>query len=340
MFQIIIQIMKSFKEVCEEYQSKYGFDKESKDEVEQNPYNGKGKSRAWFMTLNNPTVDDMTAIEIDDMQWKQGQFEKGKTGTPHLQMVFGYASPRVKPVKKHGRAWMRPMKSMAALDYVTKQDTAITEAFSEGKMPEQGARNDLEEVAGAIKNGMKMDEIASTYPSMFVKFHRGLKELRISGMTHRTQPPEVYWLWGQTGVGKSRWAIDTFGEENVYIKDNTQWWDGYDQQICTMIDDFGGNWEFRDLLRVLDRYRYNAQVKGGYCKLNSPFIVITCEYPPNCFWAETQLAQMMRRITEVCEIVIVNAQVKGYPAGPIGVNNTSWAGWGATGASRSNQSEK
>lgn len=77
------------------------------------------------------------------------------------------------------------------------------------------------------------------------------------------------------------------------------WWDGYEQQEAIIIDDFDGKWPYRDLLRLLDRYPYQGQYKGGYVKINSPYIYITCEYSPSFFWRGNEFAQIHRRLSEI-----------------------------------------
>jgi len=54
------------------------------------------------------------------------------------------------------------------------------------------------------------------------------------------------------------------------------------------------------LLRLLDKYPYQGQIKGGYVKINSN-IIITCEFPPEYFWKGNELAQITRRINKIFE---------------------------------------
>lgn len=144
--------------------------------------------------------------------------------------------------------------------------------------------------------GADMCEIA-----MEVKSYQALRfaeKFKYYCMEDRMEPPIIYWRWGPSGVGKTRWAFDTFGYGNVYMKDGSKWWDGYDQQKCILIDDFEGASDFRQFLRVLDRYPYQSENKGGYIKLNSPYIVITSEFPPAHFWKNNELYQVVRRIED------------------------------------------
>lgn len=175
-----------------------------------------------------------------------------------------------------------------ASDYC-KKDKKFVER---GTLPKQGARSDLAGAVEILQKGGTLDEVD---PVVVVKYHKGLKVLRGMRMKDREAAPTVTWLWGATGSGKTREAaVGSF-----YMKDGTRWWDGYEQQDRIVIDDFDGSWPFRDLLRLLDRYPYQGQTKGGYVKINSPHIYITCEFPPSHYWTDTELAQISRRISTV-----------------------------------------
>lgn len=163
-----------------------------------------------------------------------------------------------------------------------------------------GKRSDIDNVRNLVKSGADMEQICDEVTSY--QALRFAENVRYHYQKHRTEAPTVYWLWGLSGVGKTRWVHENF--ESVYIKDGTQWWNGYDFETCICIDDFDGHWPFRDLLRLLDRYKYQGQIKGGYTKINSPFIVITCEFPPEHFWQCNELSQVSRRLHEVRQLTL------------------------------------
>ena len=48
----------------------------------------------------------------------------------------------------------------------------------------------------------------------------------------------MYRDWGETGVGKSKWAFDKFGGEAYWKPPNSKWWDGYEGQSVAIIDEF------------------------------------------------------------------------------------------------------
>jgi len=167
----------------------------------------------------------------------------------------------------------------------------------------QGKRNDIAGIATLIRSGdITLMDIMFDYPDMYLKYSRSFEKMFSAVQSHRETKPEIYWRWGLAGTGKTRWVIQKHGAANVYIKDGTSWWDGYTQQDVILIDDFDNTIPYRTLLRILDRYRYQGQVKGGYVNINSPYIFITCEHHPSHYWKENELAQIERRLTSVVEI--------------------------------------
>lgn len=231
--------------------------------------------------------------------------ETGENGTPHLQGYFNLIKrTRFSALKKlMPRAHFE--KAMGTdtqnLTYCTKQDK---EAFVWGEPQNQGKRNDLTKATTMVMEKKTLSEVATECPEIFTKFHRGLRELTQITRKPRdvNDPPTVIWLYGKTGTGKTRFAYDQMPHDQIYMKDNTIWWNGYEYQQCILIDDFNGRWDFQDLLKLLDRYPYQGQYKGGYVHIDSPIIIITCEFPPSHFWGNTDLEQILRRITIVTEI--------------------------------------
>jgi hypothetical protein len=114
----------------------------------------------------------------------------------------------------------------------------------------------------------------------------------------------VYWLWGPTGVGKTRSVYQQFGYDDVCVKPESKWIFDYSGQKCCLVDDFRGSWwKFDYLLRFLDAYPFTIETKGGDVNFNSPVIVITTPDKPSLTFQQIQedLSQLERRITKVFE---------------------------------------
>jgi hypothetical protein len=262
---------------------------------------GEGKSRWWFLTLNNYTKDEIVKMLSINFAWLVYQGEEcPTTGTPHIHACIYYKNAVVMPKRHIPRGhWEKVFRAEACVKYCTKEESRVDGPFEYGERPRQGTRTDLATIAEKYVNSTERD-FADENPEHFVKYYRGLRELKnvmSFNDRDRTKPPIVIWSWGKTGCGKTYYPVEKFGEGNYYMKDGTKWWDGYTQQECIIIDDFDGAWPYRDFLRLLDKYAYQGQVKGGYVKINSPYIYITCEHPPSHFWDGNELDQVSRRIT-------------------------------------------
>lgn len=276
--------------------------------------------RNWCFTINNWTQSDIFAV---DMLLRQkatyGCYsqEVGEKGTPHLQGFIHLANALSMEFMKKalGRSHLivangTPQENRiycGGEDYVKDGKTKLKNpTFKEfGVMPVgQGKRTDIKEITDAIRSReLTMEDIMFDYPDMYLRYSRSFEKMFTAVQLPRQIPPKVFWRWGLAGVGKTRYVVDTYGQENIYIKDNTQWWDGYKNQETILIDDFDNSIPYRTLLRILDRYSYQGQVKGGYVHINSPNIYITCEFPPQFYWTDNSLAQILRRLTSVEQII-------------------------------------
>lgn len=260
-----------------------------------------GKARNHCFTLNNYTLEEEAAIH----SWECSYMVIGReiapdTGTPHLQGYVEWKNPRalsaLKKLNPRIHWEVRKGTAVQASEYC-KKGGAI---WMTGEISSQGKRSDLQEVGRMALAGDNLKTIACSYPTTFVKFHKGIEKLVALQMEDRSEPPIVTWIWGLAGRGKTRYCRDQ--ADTSYIKDGTQWWDGYEQQDAIIIDDFDGKWPLRDLLRLLDRYPYQGQYKGGYVKINSRHIFITCELPPWRIWQDNELAQVVRRLSDIIEM--------------------------------------
>lgn len=272
------------------------------------PKERKLQIRSTFFTLNNPTEEEeklliATITSNIDTRYLVYQLEAGdEKQTEHFQGFMYFFNkitlgtlndlfPRM--------ALFKPRCIKACILYCKKKNTSIRGPYEYGKMPEQGRRTDLESVAQKYLTLSVIDFVKEA-PTEYIRYHRGLQALKQATIVHRdpNTPPRVVWHWGPAGSNKTRTAYDRH-IGSVYVKDGSQWWDGYEQQEAIIIDDFDGKWPYRDLLRLLDRYPYQGQIKGGFVKITSPFIYITCEDPPEHFWIDNKLAQITRRINEI-----------------------------------------
>jgi hypothetical protein len=119
----------------------------------------------------------------------------------------------------------------------------------------QGERTDLLKIREQIKCGVTLEtyEINSSALRVIDRYYTYLEE-------EKTEKSNLYWIYGESGTGKTKWVSENF--KDIYWKDDTKWWDGYDRHETIIIDDFrASHMKFNCLLRLLDRYPCKCELK-------------------------------------------------------------------------------
>jgi len=263
-------------------------------------------------TLNNWTPQEYKDLCAWDVTWNVIGKEVGEDGTPHLQAacILGkqMTMSAIKKVPGMKRAHFESMRGTPQHNYVycTKQDPL---AFTKGSMPKPGKRNDLETAYETLRAGATLKELAENHGVEMIKFHKGFTVVRSLLAGPRVEPPKIIWIYGPTGVGKTRACVEFankhHGGEYWMSCATLQWLDGYDGQSVAILDDFRGkHCSFSFLLRLLDRYPFRVPFKGGFVEWNPSVIFITCPYSPEEVFKvrgehlPEDLNQLLRRITE------------------------------------------
>lgn len=282
--------------------------------------------RRFVFTLNNWTqieYDWLTKEFAPTTRWFIVAKETGAlNGTPHLQgaCILGTQMrfSQLKTLTGFQRAYLHTMdgKPEHSLAYCSKQDLSY---FEHGTLPTPGKRNDLHEVVARVMEGTTLQELATQDELgavAIVKFHKGLTVLRSFTRGQRTGPPKIFWVFGKTGVGKTRCcfkaarALVGGRDMDIWISSGSlRWFHGYDGQSVVILDDFRAKHvEFSYLLRLLDRYPVAVEFKGGNVSFQPSYIFITCNKDPKeCFSKRNEhipedIAQLERRLTKVIEI--------------------------------------
>lgn len=259
-------------------------------------------SKTWDFTINNYTEADIAFIQNLDVSRIVASKEVGESGTPHIQgkVTFKRAYRFTALKKLHpGAHWERSLVTND-FNYCKKIDSEIIRNENNAK---QGKRTDLEKVVEEIKK-KEFDHFCPEY----IKYHGGIDKLEneIFENNIRSDPPTVIWLYGETGVGKTKFVFENHEPKDIYSKDmsNGKWWDGYKQQKVVLFDDMRKDtFKFHELLRILDRYPLRVEKKGSSIQFNSPNIYITsCFSPDELYETREDLNQLKRRISKVIHL--------------------------------------
>lgn len=167
-----------------------------------------------------------------------------------------------------------------------------------GCPPVQGKRNDIEIAKEALENNANMRDIIINAKSnqviQFAQKHLTYFEKK------RDWKPEIWWFYGPTGCSKSHTAHEMAGKNAHHQVKSIKWWDGYDAHENVVIDEFRGDFStFSDLLRLIDKYPYRIEVKGGYRQFLAKKIWITSNKSPQKLFrnmSDEDIGQLLRRV--------------------------------------------
>ena len=178
----------------------------------------------------------------------------------------------------------------------------------------QGARTDLDIVRDQVATGGTMREVITTATS-FQQIRVAEKCLEYME-TKRAWKPKVYWYWGATGTGKTKRAFEEAGDDAWVSGVDGKWFQGYDAHENVIFDDFRGDFcKFHVLLRLLDRYAFRIEYKGGARQFLAKNIWITCPvHPMEVYGTREDVNQLLRRI-DIIECFNLEQRLNGTKVG-------------------------
>lgn len=265
------------------------------------------RGKYWCFTLNNATATEQAWLkEVVDKDPTNFTYigwglETGDGGTVHFQ---GYlelkCKIRTKGFKKllglkRAHVETRKGTQSEASGYTCKEEGDF---FQSGTLATvtQGSRTDLVQVKALIDGGATLEDVAAAHFGAFIRYRKSFEAY----MDLRAEPPrdvKVFILWGEPGVGKTRWVFDRYPDIWISSDPTLQWFDGYSGESTVLLDDFRGECRGSFLLRLLDRYPLRVPVKGCFRQWRATRIYITSNEPAP--WAlATISAPLARRITK------------------------------------------
>lgn len=279
-------------------------------------------SRYWVFTVNNYSEEEVQILKTDLSDSHKTiygiiGFEVGQGGTNHIQ---GY----VECLQRRGLLAVKeafPGLARAHLEVRRgSRQQAIKYCRKDGDFQEFGNIPEDQESKEKLSNS-EVREIALAGGSRAVaKDERAtLHQIKFARLLLEEMEPQrdaekeiiVHWYYGKTGIGKSRRAryeaIQEYGEDEVYRKaEPSKWFNGYDRHKAVIIDDFRDSWWFfTEILRLLDRYPTQVEIKGGMRQWVPEKIWVTSAHSPREIYKGVgeDIQQLVRRCTVIEEMV-------------------------------------
>jgi len=266
--------------------------------------------RRWSFTLNLRGAEAPPNLwDPNTMKYLLHQTEIAPTtGTRHMQGCVIFKDVKrltgAKALLQREDVHLEVAKAWEKLKmYCKKEETrepgAVPMEFGEDRG--QGARSDLTDVAEAVKRARPWSEIASEFPTMVIKYHKGLQVLQQALHQPKQMERKAICLWGDTGVGKTRYVYNHYNNIYSVFDTKTPWFDGYRGEEVVLFDECGSGFMNYDYLkRLLDRYPMQVPVKGGSANWNAKYIYLTSNHHPRWWWekgiSEQDWAALLRRL--------------------------------------------
>jgi hypothetical protein len=196
-----------------------------------------------------------------------------------------------------------------AIEYTKKEETRIVDANGAPMWREVGVveQNQLRKgdrhrvILDMVKSGATVEDIIEHDPTIGL-MHLGNVERLINIKQRPTDRDElqVYYIFGETGVGKShfvRRGLELNGA-SIYNKphpkgNNTDFWMGYNGEEVVLFDDFHPNrYPLTDMLLYLQQYAMTLPVKGGHCAARYTKVFITTNVPISLWYQKEQCSPL------------------------------------------------
>ena len=243
------------------------------------------QSRCWSVTIPaQPDDVDLDAVkamggELSDVTFNReeivevveeykgfrAQMEVAESGYVHWQGILYAKSPvRFSTLKRKfpGQWHMEAARSQEALRrYVAKSKSRVSgvEPLVVGDVPEIQDDDDGEKTFREVIHGLVFEEGASysqimeDYPEAS-RFHQAVREwvqIRDRKLGQGWREVKCTYIWGEPGVGKSRWVRDRFQDLYSVVRYKHPW-DTYEGQSAILLDEFYSGLEWEEFLAVLD----------------------------------------------------------------------------------------
>lgn len=263
----------------------------------------------WCFTLNNYTEEEWNQLQTT-LRWRATYAVMGKeiaptTQTPHIQgfLIFRTRERLAGAKEALGIPRMHLEKTVAtssqAAEYCKKDGDFLELGSLPGTLRENGMAAQLEKAKAAVDQGSSLEELWDQHFHVMVKYRSSLTTyLMMKRQKMCRQKPKTELLWGKTGTGKTRYVHDfarIHYDDDLWVYSGGGWFDGYCGQRVVLFDDYYGDVPFGLFLKVLDRYRVNVPVKGGFVSWQPERIFVTSN--KHCTsWYDNQSDEMMAAI--------------------------------------------
>lgn len=295
------------------------------------PCNRKPRGRYWCFTWFRPSLTE--PCEADPLEAIRSKFPERhvvyaiyqlekcpETGRLHLQGFIQFKNALTKAALKelfpgaHTELCTSSEKSNER--YCSKSNSRIAGPWLFGKPTSQGKRTDWDDVKELATAGTTKRDIILAHPNL-APCYKGIEVLcqAVKGSPPLERAVRVWFLYGQTGVGKTHRARTRFPEAYVVTGKYSEGksFDMYDNESALILDEWRWDeWSLTLMDGMLDKWRYQLQCRY-YNKYAWWTDVVICsnQTPDECYptSSATNRACFLRRLTICIEVESKEQQI-------------------------------
>lgn len=286
-----------------------------------------GQTRGWILTLK-AEMWSKEQVEKKLAPWPfVGQLERGEDSTEknpdgYLHWQIYVESPKA-PIRfetlknlfpKGGKFFRRRGTKKQAHAYCSKKDTFQGIRIAGKKMEledNRGKRRDLEELKAMADSEMSYSDIlrkeirAARYIKWLSEYCR---EIDTAKAKTELREVEARYIWGDTGVGKTRGIWEKHASEMFRVTDYRNAFDAYRGENVLVLDEFHGHLDFNLMLNILDRYPLElpARYANQWARFTKVYVVSNVPlwklYPEVQVEKPAAWAALLRRFVSIEEM--------------------------------------
>jgi len=188
-------------------------------------------------------------------------------------------------------------------DYAIKEESRVVGPWEAGEKPlKRNDKDDWEEIKSNAVSG-NLDNIPG---DVYVRYFSNLQRIHSANLPkYEHHECRGYWFVGPPGTGKTHHARTVFGDD-VYIKAQNKWWDGYKGEKIVVLDDLDTGCLGHHLKIWADKWACNGEIKGATVALQHSHLIVTSNYSIQELWPKDEDFQLREALARRFQVVAFN----------------------------------
>ena len=235
-----------------------------------------GRTRKWCFTAYK--LDECLSLKDSNPEYICWGVEKCPTTQRiHYQGFIAYKNAKKLNELKKRAPTTHFEQTKGTVEQNIKYCSKDGEFIEHGERPKERGQTKEHELVMTKSSA----ELLRNHPLTWARYHRAIhaREALLARENRHYKPIDVWWCYGDTGTGKSKFA---FEKEAVPIIYSNGFFSDWGDARILALEEFRGGIPYSILLALTDGYHgyYTVNIKGGQKVIDIDRIIITSPYEP------------------------------------------------------------